>query len=260
MIAFFVFRSFVVIVPVGHAGVVYDLTRGVLKTPLFPGIHFLIPIVQRSTLFNTQIQEYTMSIAPDEGALKRDDSLDAPTSDGQQVKVDASILFYIKPENASKIWETLGQEYVTKIIRPVSRSQIRMVVSRYSAMDIYSGERAEAEKIIENEIRSLLEEKGLSLDKVLLRGVYFSAEYARAIESKQVAQQRIKQAEFEKEEAIQRAEAKVNEAKGLAEAQTLQRQTLTSEYLQLEAIKKWDGKLPQVNGSSNTPFINIPLR
>jgi len=39
----------------------------------------------------------------------------------------------------------------------------------------------------------------------------------------------------------------------------LQKATLTKEFLQLEVIKKWDGKMPQVVGSNSLPFINIPL-
>ncbi len=110
------------------------------------------------------------------------------------------------------------------------------------------------------EIADLLAPKNVIIDKVLLRAVYFSPDYSKAIEQKVIAEQRVKQAEFEVQEATQRAQAKIAEAKGLAEAQALQKATLTQEFLQLEAIKKWDGKLPQVAGSSNLPFINIPLR
>lgn len=75
-----------------------------------------------------------------------------------------------------------------------------------------------------------------------------------------IAEQRVKQAEFEVKEATQRAQSKIAEAKGLAEAQVLQKASLTSEYLQLEAIKKWNGILPQVVGAGSLPFINIPLK
>ena len=67
-----------------------------------------------------------------------------------------------------------------------------------------------------------------------------------------------KQAELDT--ALTGVEAKIAEAKGLAEAQALQKASLTQEYLQLEAIKKWDGKLPQVVGGGTAPFINIPLK
>jgi regulator of protease activity HflC (stomatin/prohibitin superfamily) len=254
------FRATAIFVPPGYIGVVYDLGRGVLPTVYKEGLHFAIPLWQRIIFFDARLQEYTMSVVPDEGAVKRDDSLDAPTSDGQQVKVDATVLFRINPDKAPDLLRTIGPDYIDKLIRPISRSQIRMVISRYSAIEIYSEKRQEAENVMTKEIAELLKPKDVLLDKVLLRTVIFSPEYSKAIENKVIAEQRIKQAEFEVKEASQRAEAKVIEAKGLAEAQLLQRQTLTNEYLQLEAIKKWDGKLPSVLGTSGSPFFNIPIK
>ena len=257
--ALFLFRSTLIFIPAGHVGVVYDRGRGVLSGAMKEGLNFAIPLWQHVTLFETIIQEYTISQASDEGALRRDDSLDAPTSDGQTVKVDATVLFKVNGEKAPEIMKTIGQDYVDKIIRPFSRSQIRMVISRYNATAIFSEKRQEAETVMTQELGDMLTQKNLILDKVLLRAVYFSPEYSKAIEQKVIAEQRVKQAEFEVKEATQRAQAKIAEAKGLAEAQALQKASLTQEYLQLEAIKKWDGKLPQVTGG-NAPFINIPLK
>lgn len=257
---YIVFRMTAIFVPPGYVGVVYDRGRGVLPVSYREGLHFAIPFWQSIQLMDARIQEYTMSIAPEEGAVRRDDSLDAPTSDGQQVKVDATVLFRIDPEKASTVWKTVGLNYIDKLIRPISRSQIRMIISRYSATQIYSERRQEAENVMTKEIADLLAPKHILIDKVLLRTVVFSPEYSKAIEDKVVAEQRVKQAEFEVQEASQRAQAKIAEAKGLAEAQALQKQTLTAEFLQLEAIKKWNGMLPSVVGSSGVPFINIPVR
>ena len=151
-------------------------------------------------------------------------------------------------------------DYVDKIIRPITRSQIRMVISRYSAPAIYSEKRQEAETVMAKELSDLFADKYIEVDKVLLRAVYFSPEYSKAIEDKVIAEQKVKQAEFEVKEASQRAQAKIEEAKGLAEAQQLQKASLTSEYLQLQAIEKWDGKMPQYVGSNSLPFLTIPTK
>lgn len=260
IVAVVLFRSVVTFVPPGHVGAVYDRGRGVLDTPLRPGINLMIPFWQTATLFDTRIQEYTMIAIQDEGAVAGDDSLDAPTSDGQTVKVDATVLFRVDPEKVPELYSTVGPDYIDKLIRPFARSEIRMVVSRYTAPDIYSQKRQEAEDVMTKEIKDLLKEKNVVIDRVLLRSVNFSPEYSKAIEDKVIAEQRVKQAEYEVLQASQSAQAKIAEAKGLAEAQNLQKQSLTQEFLQLEAIKKWDGRLPNVVGSNNTPFINIPVR
>ena len=243
-------------VPAGHAGAVYDRGRGVLPGNVREGINIVIPFWQSIVLFDTRLQEYTMSAARDEGALRKDDSLDAPTSDGQQVKVDATVIFHVNAADVPYVYKTIGLNYVDKLIRPYSRSQIRMVISRYTAPAIYSEKRQEAELTMTKELSELLAPQKIQIDKVLLRAVYFSPEYSSAIEDKVIAEQRIKQAEFEVQEAKQRADAKIAEAKGLAEAQSLQKASLTQEFLQLEAIKKWNGVLPQYNNGP-LPFINI---
>jgi len=254
------FRLTVVFIPPGFVGVVYDRGRGVLPGAKGEGMTLAIPFWQTVYLMDTRLQEYTMSAAVDEGALRKDDSLDAPTSDGQQVKIDATVLFRIDKENAPKVFQSIGPNYVDKIIRPFSRSQIRMVVSRYTAPEIYSQNRQEAETVMTKELADMMADKNVIVDKVLLRAVYFSAEYSKAIEDKVIAEQMVKQAEFEVQVASQQAQSKIAEAKGLAEAQQLQKASLTPEYLQLEAIKKWDGKLPQYVGSNNLPFINLSTK
>lgn len=249
-----------VFIPAGNVGALYDRGTGIQNRVLGEGLNLTIPFWQKVQLFDARLQEYTMTAAPDEGAIRRDDSLDAPTSDGQQVKVDATVLFMIDKSKAPELWRTVGTDYVNKLIRPFSRSQIRMVISRYSAPQIYSEKRQEAEAIMTREIAELLKDKNIIVDKVLLRAVYFSPEYSKAIEQKVIAEQLVKKAEFEVQQASQAAQAKVAEAKGFAEAQALQRQTLNDQYLQLEAIKKWNGVMPQVVGSGTTPFINIPIK
>ncbi len=260
LLALFVFKSTLIFIPAGSVGVVYDMGRGVLPNPMKEGLNYAIPIWQRVTLMDTRLQEYTMSMAADEGALRRDDSLDAPTSDGQQVKVDATVIFRIDQKSAPEVYKTIGADYVDKLIRPYSRSQIRMVISRYTAPAIYSEKRQEAETVMTQELSELLKPKHIIIDKILLRTVVFSPEYSKAIEDKVIAEQKVKQAEYEVKVASQQAQAKIAEAKGLAEAQQLQKASLTQEFLQLEAIKKWDGKLPQVAGGGTAPFINIPLK
>lgn len=259
VLVIWIIKSIAIFVPPGHVGVVYDLGRGILPRVMHEGLNLAIPFWQRVTLLDIRLQEYTMSVVPDEGALRRDDSLDAPTSDGQQVKVDATVIFRLNPDKASEVLKKIGPDYIDKLIRPFTRSQIRMVISRYTAPAIYSEKRQEAEAAMTRELTQMLAPKDIIIDKVLLRSVNFSADYSQAIENKMIAEQKVKQAEYEVKEATQRAQAKIAEAKGLAEAQALQKATLTDEYLKYEAIKKWNGAMPQVVSGEGQIF-NIPVR
>ncbi|MGB7414925.1 MAG: SPFH domain-containing protein, partial [Thermosynechococcaceae cyanobacterium] len=99
---------------------------------------------------------------------------------------------------------------------------------------------------------------GLIVDDTSLVNISFSPEFSQSIEAKQIAEQEAKKAQYQAQKAAQESVALVNRAKGQAEAQRLQKLSLTPAILQQQAIEKWDGKFPMVMGGSGTlPLINI---
>lgn len=246
-------------VPPGYVGIIYDRGRGVLSQELPEGLHLKVPFWQVSYLMNTRTQEYTMSVVPGEGAVYTDDSMTAPTADGQTVFVDSTVLFHIDRDKASELFQEVGPDYVDTIIRPIARSQIRAQIAKYSAIDVYAKKRDEAEEKINERMAELYAEKDIVLEKVLLRQIAFSAQYAQAIEEKQVAEQRIQQAEFQRQEAEKLKEKKIIEAQADAEAIRLKGDSLrrSPEVIQFEFVQKmagdvnWgilpDGILPLMN-------------
>ena len=227
-------------VPPGHVGIIYDRGRGVLEKELPEGLHLKIPFWQVSYLMDVRTQEYTMSVAPGGGAIYSDDSMTAPTADGQTVKVDATVLFHPDRTMAAELFQSVGPDYVQKIVRTVSRSQIRAVIANYSAIDVYAVKRDEAEIKINEVIKELFAEKDVVLERVLLRHIAFSPEYASAIEEKQVAEQKIQKAEFQKLEAEKLKDKKIIEAQADAEAIRLKGESLkrNPEVIQFEFVQK----------------------
>jgi regulator of protease activity HflC (stomatin/prohibitin superfamily) len=241
IIVFLIILDGLVSVPPGHVGIIYDRGRGVLVDKELPeGLHLKIPFWQVSYLMDVRTQEYTMSVTPGEGAVFSDDSMTAPTADGQTVKVDATVLFHPDRDKAADIFQGIGPNYVQKIVRPVSRSQIRAVIANYSAIDVYAVKRAEAEVKINEVIKELFAEKDVILERVLLRHIAFSPEYASAIEEKQVAEQRIQKAEYQRQEAEKLKEKKIIEAQADAEAIRLKGESLrrSPEVIQFELVQK----------------------
>ncbi len=244
-VAFMLFDGFTSI-PAGHVGVVYDRGRGVLSEAFGEGLHLKIPFWQVVEKMNARTLEYTMSVAPGENnrygndSIYGDDSMSAPTADGQTVTVDATVLFHIDKTQAAKLFQTVGPFYVDTIVRPVARSQIRMVISRYTATEIYTEKRANAEEAMNTDITKIFGEKGIVLERVLLRNVTFSPQYAAAIEEKQIAQQRIQKADYERQEAEKLKQKKIVEAEGDAQAIRLKGETLRSnpQVIQYEFVQK----------------------
>jgi regulator of protease activity HflC (stomatin/prohibitin superfamily) len=249
-----------VMVPAGHVAVILDRGRGVLEEPLPTGLHLKIPFWQKTTEFDTRLQTYTMSIAASEGELYGNDAIEALTKDGQQVKVDLTVQFYLPPQNASDIYANVGLNYVDKIVRPAARSIVRNVITGFNSKELFAIEtRQEAQTAIKTAMTENFESKNLILDDILLRNVQFSDVYLKAIEEKQIAEQKIQKAEFEKQEALIIKEKKIIEAEAEAEAITLKGDALKNspKVIELEMVQKlspnidWgvlpDGVLPMLN-------------
>lgn len=171
--------GFFVSVPPGHIACVYDRGRGVLKKVMGPGLHLKIPFWQVAKLFNAQVLEYTIRHGFDL-TLKEalgDEALNAATNDNKLITVEGSVLFHIVKDNAPSLWENIGDNFVSKVVRPVSRSRIRIVLAENSSVELKNN-RTQIESKIKEELNKMFMEKGLVCDGVLLSDVKFLQEHA----------------------------------------------------------------------------------
>lgn len=205
-----------------EAGVVVSpLTPGgVRPAPLTAGIHWIIPFVESVDRFSLTKQEYTMSGKPSEGAVQGDDAVEARTSDGQQVYIDATVRFAADPARVVELRRTwLSQDrYVSGFVRPTTRNVVYNTTSRYKVEEIYGSRRAELQQEIQAALVDEFAKQGLVLDALQLRNVTFTTEYSQSVEQKQIAQQQSEQAKLLVQKAQQEAEQLRASAKGQADA------------------------------------------
>ena len=238
------FRPFV-IVNAGERGVV--MRFGKVQDVVFDeGIHPILPVV-------TSVKTLTVRVQ------KNDINAEAASKDLQDVKTDVAVNWHIDPLRVNKVFQRIGEEeqIVFRIIKPAVSEVVKAAAAKKNAEEIIT-KRTELKQEIDTQIKKRLATYGILVDDISLVNVSFSPEFAKAIEAKQIAEQEAKRAEFEALKAEKEAQAEVNRAKGQAEAQRLQRETLTPQLLQKQAIEKWDGRFPMVMGGSGAlPFINI---
>jgi regulator of protease activity HflC (stomatin/prohibitin superfamily) len=200
-------------------GVVITIREGgVRPIALEPGLHWVVPFVEWVQPYSISRQSYTMSIAPNEGELQGDDSIRARTKDGQEVTVDASVIYAIDPAKVVSMHINWQNRYESELIRPAARNTIRDAVSQYSIEEVVSSKRAEMEELIATELGKALSDNDLILLGFLLRDIHFSEEYAAAVEQKQIAEQQAQQAKFVVEQKKQEAEQARQTAQGQADA------------------------------------------
>lgn len=238
------FRPFT-IVNAGERGVVMRFGK-VQDAVLDEGIHPIMPIVTSVKRLSVRVQQNSFDA-------------DAASKDLQKVSTQLAINWHIDAAQVNKVFQRIGdeKEIVSRIITPAVSEVLKAATAKKTAEEIIT-KRTDLKEEIDSALESRLAAYGVLVDDVSLVDFTFSPEFSKAIEAKQIAEQEAKQAEFIALKASKEAIADVNRAKGQAEAQRLQRLTLTSELLQKQAIEKWDGRFPTVMGGSGTlPLINI---
>lgn len=192
--------------------------KGYREQALQPGLNWIVPFFETVKTYPISRQTYTMSIATAEGQLQGDDSILARTADGQEVSIDASVIYSIDPNEVVQIQITWQDRYATDLVRPLTRGVIRDVVAQYGVQEVYSTRRTEMTQQITEILGKKLTENGLILSDFILRNITFSPEYAASVEQKQIAEQQAEQARYVVEQRRQEAEQARQVAQGAADA------------------------------------------
>ncbi len=242
----FVFLQAVKVIDAGEVGVKLRLGK-VSEEELYPGVHFVIPGIERIVVFSTRVEKIDMTAA-------RGNPITALSVEGLPVRLDVTVLYRIVPEKADVIYKTYGVNYADKVIVPIVREAVRNVIARYRIEDLYSTKRAELQKRIYDAVRSRLKEANIEVVDVLLRNVALPSKVIEKIEEKLRAKEEAEKMKFVIEKEKLEAERKITEARGIAESNRIISDSLSDRYLQwyyLQTLKKLS------EGPNNT-FIITP--
>jgi regulator of protease activity HflC (stomatin/prohibitin superfamily) len=226
----------------GHRGVV---TRwgAVQPVPLGEGMSVVFPFSDKVHEVDVQIHKYEV-LAP------------SASKDLQDVKTVVAVNFNVMPAEAAWVYQNLRGEYTERVIAPAVQEVVKSATAKFDAAELIQ-RREYIKDIIKEGLTSKLRENRLHVSDVSIVNFEFSPSYAAAIEAKQVAEQSAKKAENDLTRIKVEAQQTIENAKAQAEMLRLQREQITPMMLELEAIKKWDGVLPQYIGGGATPFIDV---
>lgn len=166
--------GFFISVPPGHIACVFDRGRGVLPRVWGPGLHLKIPFWQVAKLFNAQVLEYSISRAislptVDKEALG-DEPITVSTKDGKDITIEGSVLFRVDRYNAPELWENIGENLVSKVVRPFSRSRISAIFSELTLEQI-KNQRSQVEQLVKQDLTEHFRTRGLDCEGFLLSEV-----------------------------------------------------------------------------------------
>ena len=216
----------------GQVGVVTQYGR-VTGRELGEGINLIMPWGLNSvTVYDIKIQKETITSA-------------SASKDLQDVSAEIALNYQVERGSVGRMHQNVGATYVDKIVTPAINEVFKAASARYTASELIT-ERGRLKTEAQKALAERLSPFGIKVSELSIIEFKFSANFSKAIEDKQVAQQNAERAKFNLEAA-----------KTDAEAQKAQSETLTQEYLQKQAIEKWDGKMPTYMGGG--AVFNIPL-
>lgn len=214
-------KSFTVI-PAGHVGI-KDLFGRVSEEALPAGFHIVNPLLKIHKL-SIRTQELT-------------EEASVPSKEGLSVNLDVSMLFSLDPRKAAQVYKTIGPSYIRVVVVPQLRSIVRGATASYEAKALYTAEREVISNEMLTQLKPILAERGINVEKVLLRSVALPAILATAIEKKLEAEQQAEQMKFVLNKEEQEAERKRVEAKGIADFQRIVTSGLTPAFLRWKGIE-----------------------
>lgn len=228
-------------VSAGEIGVVKHFGAINIDNPLVfePGIHLKIPIRDEVVIFDTRIQKEQVESS-------------AASRDGVSIRSTITMNYHIEAAKAPLILQNLGANYRERIIDQQIQQAFKDVTAQYAGLELIQ-KREEVASKAKVVLRDKLLEYYIVVDEFTIPNYEFPKEFNDAILATQVANQQNLQAQQLQEKARTEAETALIVAQGQANAQRAQATTLTPEYLQLQAIQKWNGQLPQYL-TPNTPL------
>lgn len=234
-------NSFVILNP-GQAGVISILGKA-RDGALLEGIHIKPPLVSVVDVYDLTVQKFEVPA-------------ESSTKDLQNLSARFAINFRLDPTQVVEVRRKQGTlaNIVSKIIAPQTQEAFKIAAARRTVEEAIT-KRSELKDDFDFALGNRLAKYGIIVLDTSVVDLNFSPEFAKAVEEKQIAEQRAQRAVYIAREAEQQAQADVNRAKGRAEAQKLLAETLKAQggqlVLQKEAIEAWR------NGGSQMPRVLV---
>ncbi len=174
---------------------------------------------------------------------KEEINADSASKDLQKVIIKVVINYHLDYTKVNDLFVKVGADYVEKIIHPALLEAIKAASAKFPVEQIIVA-RETLKQDAEDLLRDRLKAYNIILESVNLVNISFDEKFNEVVEQKQIEEQRIKTAEYQKLQARELKEKTILEAQAEAAKQALLRNAVSRDVISLKWIEKWDGKLP----------------
>ena len=232
------------IVGVGERGVKVTLGQ-TSPVALEEGVHFVMPFI--STVKKMNVKTVKSNIATM-----------AQSKDIQQARIVYVVNYNLQPENAPKMWRTVGRDYVSVVVMPTVEGIVKDTIGKWNAQDIVANREKVASEVL-FKLNEKLGPKYINVSDFQITEIQYSQAFEQAIESKVTAEQEALKAKNKTVQVQEEARQKIIASEAEAKSMAIRAQALTQNknLVEYEAVQKWDGKLPQYMMGNSVPFVKL---
>lgn len=232
------------IVGVGERGVKVTLGQ-TSPVALEEGVHFVMPLISTVKKMNVK-------------TVKSNIDTMAQSKDIQQARIVYVVNYNLQPENAPKMWRTVGRDYVSVVVMPTVEGIVKDTIGKWNAQDIVANREKVASEVL-FKLNEKLGPKYINVSDFQITEIQYSQAFEQAIESKVTAEQEALKAKNKTVQVQEEARQKIIASEAEAKSMAIRAQALTQNknLVEYEAVQKWDGKLPQYMMGNSVPFVNL---
>jgi regulator of protease activity HflC (stomatin/prohibitin superfamily) len=242
-----IFAAGIVVVPSGMGGIRVSQTAGTRPGTLYPGVHFVAPLLDSVVLYDLRDQVLTTSSSNKDGLEsmgeaeadkheaknKKPDAFTVQSKEGLSIGLAITVRYKLDPRKLDFIHANLPQPVEKEIVPPVVSSVFRELAPNYTVREVFATRREEIRQSAAERITRKLEADGIMVKEVMLRDVQLPAEYARGLEGLLLKEQqneglgvetemKAKQVKIAELEAEAARVQQVKQAQGAGEVRVLQ--------------------------------------
>ncbi|HKF48915.1 MAG TPA: SPFH domain-containing protein [Terracidiphilus sp.] len=276
------FAASIVVVPSGMGGVRVSQMSGTLPGTLYPGVHFITPLVDSVQIFDLRDHLFTAGQGAQQAgkAVAQPASLDVQSREGLNIGLGVTVRYRLDPGKLSTVQARLPQPADKELVPPVVASAWRELAPQYTVREIFSSKREEVREKAAAVITRKLASDGIVVEEVMLSEVQLPDEYSKGLEGlllkeqeddqlgiqTEIQQKQVRIAELQAEaeakqkvkEAEGEAQSKVVEAKGDADAMqyTLPLKQKQIEQSKLEAEARKEATIQNAEADAEAKVID----
>ena len=271
----------IVVVPSGMGGVRISQIGGTEAGTLYPGLHFVVPMIESVKTFDLRDHLYTAGVVDDNDKGPKDkNALDVQSREGLNIGLAITVRYHLDPRRLDHVESQLPQPVDHELVPPVVASAWRELAPSYTVQEIFSTKREEVRARAAEVITRKLGADGILVKEVMLRDIQLPAEYSKGLEglllkeqednqmgvTTDIQQKQVRIAELQAEaEEVQKvkqsegeAKARVLEAKGEADAMqyTLPLKQKQIEQSKLEAEARKEATIQNAQAEAEAKVID----